>query len=321
MEENGRSGPLRRAGAALAGGGKAALRSLLRLAAILLPLTVAMGLLDWCGAIRFLDRFLGPVTGFFGLPGSSVLALAAAAFVDIYAGVLVMAFLSLDMRAAVILAVICLAAHSLIAETAAMKKSGSSATKMVLLRLVCGLAAGWGTHLILAPGFGEAAFSTALGLGVTPLPRIPGAWGLRAGALSLDIVLVVMAVGALRILLGEFGGMTFLSRVLAPFMRFLGLDPTDSLYWVSANVAGYPYCAGLLTGDIESGKIKRQDGDLFNHNALFCHALVEDTAFFMVLGLPLFWLVIPRLVMATALTWIERIRRRYVRRSFRAGVA
>ena len=321
MEENGRSSPLRRAGAALAGGGKAAVRSLLRLVAILLPLTAAMGLLDWCGAIRFLDRFLGPVTGFLGLPGSSVLALLAAAFIDSYAGVVAMAFLSLDMRAAVILAVICLASHSLIAETAAMKKSGSSATKMILLRLVFGLAAGWVTHLMLAPGFGEAAFSTALGLGVTPVVRIHGAWGLRAGALSFDVAAIVMAVGALRIVLGEFGGLAFLSRVLAPFMRFLGLGPTDSLYWVSANVAGYPYCAGLLTGDIESGKIKRQDGDLFNHNALFCHALVEDTAFFMVLGLPMFWLVIPRLVMATALTWIERIRRHYVRRSFRAGVA
>jgi len=321
MEENGRSGPLKRAGAALAGGGKAAVHSLLRLAVILLPLTVAMGLLDWCGAIRLLDRFFGPATAFFGLPGSSVLALVAAAFIDIYAGVAVMAFLSLDMRAAVILAVICLASHSLIAETAAMKKSGSSATKMVLLRLVFGLAAGWGTHLVLAPGFGETAFSVALGLGVTPVARIAGAWGLRAAALSLDIAIIVMAVGALRIVLEEFGGMTFLSRILAPFMRFVGLDPADSLYWVSANVAGYPYCAGLLTGDIESGKIKRQDGDLFNHNALFCHALVEDTAFFMVLGLPMFWLVIPRLVMATVLTWIERIRRRYVRRSFRAGVA
>jgi len=321
MEDNGRSGPLRRAGAALASGGKAAARSLLRLVAILLPLTVAMGLLDWCGAIRLLDRFLGPVTAIFGLPGSSVLALAAAAFIDIYAGVAAMAFLSLDMRAAVILAVICLVSHSLIAETAAMKKSGSSATKMVLLRLVCSLVAGWSTHLLLAPGFGEAAFSVALGLGMAPLARIPGAWAARSGALSLDIAIIVMAVGALRIILEEFGGMTFLSRVLAPFMRFLGLDPSDSLYWVSANVAGYPYCAGLLTGDIESGKIKRQDGDLFNHNALFCHALIEDTAFFMVLGLPMFWLVIPRLVMATALTWIERIRRRYVRRSFRAGVA
>lgn len=156
---------------------------------------------------------------------------------------------------------------------------------------------------------------------MTPVARIPGAWGLRAGALSLDIALVVLAVGALRIVLAEFGGLLFLSRILAPFMRFLGLGPADSLYWVAANVAGYPYCAGLLAGDIESGKIKRQDGDLFNHNALCCHALVEDTAFFMILGLPLFWLVIPRLVMATALTWIERIRRRYVRRSFRAGVA
>lgn len=321
MEDNGPSGLLNRAGAALLGGGKAALRSLLRLAAILLPLTLAMGVLDWCGALSFLDRFLGPVTRLAGLPGSAVLALVAAAFIDIYAAAAVAVFLSLDMRAAIILAVICLASHSLISETAAMKKSGSSATKMVMLRLVLGLGAGWGCHLILAPGFGGEPFSAALNLGTAPVDRLFGAWALRAGAISLEIAVIIIAVGALRIILEEFTGLTFLSRILAPFMRFLGLDPVDSLYWVSANVAGYPYCAGLLVGDIESGRIKKQDGDLFNHNAVLCHALVEDTAFFMILGLPMFWLVIPRLVMATALTWIERIRRRYVRRSFRAGVA
>lgn len=94
----------------------------------------------------------------------------------------------------------------------------------------------------------------------------------------------------------------------------MGRGPT-----AAGGAPGLP--ARVDPGQKRGGSIKRQDGDLFNHNALLCHSLVEETAFFMLLGLPLFWLVIPRLVMSAGLTWMERFRRRVVRRSFRAGVA
>lgn len=321
MEDTGRTMPLKRAGAALAAGGGSAWRSLLRLVAVLIPLSLVLGGLDCLGAFGFLDRLLGPVTAFVGLPGSAIIVLLASALIDVYAGAAAVVFLSIDYRSAVILAAMCLAIHGLVRETAAMRKTGSSGTKMVLLRLAFGLGAGWGIHLILPPGYGFKPFSVALGLSSLPPVQALGAWAGRVCPVSLKIAVVVFAVGALRIILAEFRGLDFLAKVLAPFMRFLGLDPVDALYWNAANAVGYLYCAGLVTGDIESGRIKRQDGDLFNHNALLCHSLVEETAFFMLLGLPLFWLVIPRLVMSAGLTWMERFRRRVVRRSFRAGVA
>jgi spore maturation protein SpmB len=305
----------------VAKGSKSAVTSLLHLAKVLLPLAVAMGLLDWLGVLAFLDGNLSPLTSWLGLPGSAILAVAAAMLMDVYTAIAVAVFLGMDLRAATILAAFCLTSHNLVTETAAMRRSGSSGTKMVLLRLACALGMGWLYSLILPRGLSSWAFSAPLGLAGFQLSGAIAAWALRSGVIGLKIALVVLAVGAFKLVIQEFKGMEILARILAPFMKFLGLPAAFAPYWVAANAAGYAYSAGLVSGDIVSGRIKRQEGDLFNHGAALCHALVEDTALFMVVGLSLFWLVVPRLALATAITWVERIRRHYFRRSFRAGVA
>ena len=103
-------------------------------------------------------------------------------------------------------------------------------------------------------------------------------------------------------------------------MRFLGPPAKASFLWIVINVVGYAYGAGIVVAEIESGRMKPQDGDLFNHHAAVCHSLLEDTALFLALGLPLFWLTLPRLAMAAVVVWAERARRHYFRRSFRAGI-
>jgi hypothetical protein len=51
------------------------------------------------------------------------------------------------------------------------------------------------------------------------------------------------------------------------------------------------------------------------------HSLFEDTILFMALGVPIFWLTVPRLAMALVVVWFERMRRHYFRRSFKVGTA
>jgi hypothetical protein len=65
--------------------------------------------------------------------------------------------------------------------------------------------------------------------------------------------------------------------------------------------------------------MKRQDADLFNHHAAVCHSLVEDSALYAMVGIPLVWITLPRLALAVAVTWLERLRRRIVLHSFKAG--
>ena len=85
------------------------------------------------------------------------------------------------------------------------------------------------------------------------------------------------------------------------------------------NIVGYSYGAGIIKAEYEAGKMKKQDGDLFNHHAAICHSLMEDTILYAALGVGVFWLTVPRLLMAAAVVWIERFRRSHFKKSFRVG--
>jgi hypothetical protein len=85
------------------------------------------------------------------------------------------------------------------------------------------------------------------------------------------------------------------------------------------NIVGYAYGAGIIEGQVKAGSMKPQEADLFNHHAAVCHSLMEDTVLFLAFGVPLFWITLPRLVLALLAVWLERARRRIFRRSFRVG--
>jgi hypothetical protein len=70
---------------------------------------------------------------------------------------------------------------------------------------------------------------------------------------------------------------------------------------------------------VKDGKMKPQEADLFNHHAALCHSLFEDTVLYAAIGTPVFWITVPRLVMALIVVWFERFRRQRFRKSFRAG--
>jgi hypothetical protein len=145
------------------------------------------------------------------------------------------------------------------------------------------------------------------------------AWALSTGLLVLKVTVIVLSVTIAQCLLEEFKAMGFLSRPFAPIMRLFGLPGEASFLWVAINVVGYAYGAGIVESQIKDGKMKNQEADLFNHHASLCHSLFEDTILFLAVGMPLFWITVPRFIMAFLAVWIERGRRRFFRRSFRVG--
>jgi spore maturation protein SpmB len=145
------------------------------------------------------------------------------------------------------------------------------------------------------------------------------AWVLSMGELALKIVVIVLSVTIVQRLLEEFKVMDFLSRLFVPIMRFLGLPGEVSFLWIGINIVGYAYGAGIVEGQVKEGKMKSQEADLFNHHASLCHSLFEDTILFLAVGISLFWITVPRLVIAFLAVWIERGRRRFFRHSFRVG--
>ncbi len=308
--------------AALAAGVRDALAAFPRLLAKLSLPAVGAALAGRFGLPRALEHLARAALSPFDLPGSAFYVLLAAVFIDLYAALAVGAALFLDLREATILAVMCLAAHDLRRETEAMRRAGSSSSQMVVLRLALALASGY----LLARMLPASLSSSPRSLGSLALPfdapllSALGPWILRFAGFSAALAVFVLCLSVGKRLFAACRGVDILARLAAPLMRFFGLSARDARLLAAADVLGYDYASRLAAADIEAGRIKQQDGDLFNHHAAASHALVEETLLLWFAGLPLFWLVVPRLVGAAALVWLERFRRHYFRRSFRAGI-
>lgn len=288
---------------------------------IMIPVSLAVALLDWSGLLYYVARFLAPAMRLIGLPGEAALALVSGFLLTNYSAIAVITVLGLPVREATIVAIICLTAHNLIIETAVMRKAGSSAVKMVLLRLGMAFAAAWIYNLLLPGTLAPASYippPDVIAVWST-LPAALAAWGLATLALVVKMILLVIAILVTQRLMEEFHVAKFLARLFAPLMKGFGLPDSASFLWLVINLVGYAYGAAVIMEQVDGGKMKRQEADLFNHHAAMSHSIFEDTVLYGALGISLFWLTVPRFIMALAIVWLERFRRAAFRRSFRVG--
>lgn len=294
-------------------------RTALFLAKIMIPVSLAVALLKWSGALAWAARFMAPAMGILGLPGEAALVLVSSMLLNVYSAIAVIETLPLSMREITILAIMCLSAHNLIIETAVMKKSGSSAFKMVAIRVGGAFIAGYAFNLLLPAS--EAVVTVAAGGGDTAVAfwTMLSGWGVSTVRLIAKIVVLVLAIMISQRLMEEFHVMDFLSRLTAPIMRVFGLHESASFLWIVINIVGYAYGAAIIIERVNDGAMKPQEADLLNHHASLSHSLLEDTALFLAIGVPLLWITVPRLAMAFLLVWFERFRRQRLRSSFRVG--
>jgi hypothetical protein len=310
---------LTRVRSAVTSGLSTGFKTMLFLVRIMVPVSLAVSLLQWTGVLALLAKFLAPAMNLLGLSGESALVLVSAILLNNYSAIAVMETLPLTMREVTILAIMALTAHNLIVETAVMKKTSSSAFKMVVLRLGWAIVAGFVFNLILPIDKTVFASVDASALARPEFVPMLVAWGYSTIRLVLKVILLVLGIMVIQRLMEEFKVMDLLSRPLVPVMRFFGLPESASFLWIVLNVVGYAYGAAIIMERVKDGKMKPQEADLFNHHAALCHSLFEDTVLYAAIGTPLFWITVPRLVMALIVVWFERFRRQRFRKSFRAG--
>jgi hypothetical protein len=304
-----------------------ALATIVFLLYVMIPISLVMLILENAGLVYYVARFLDPFMHVLGLPGAAALAFLSAVFLNIYSAIAVIHTLRLSGREVVILAVMCLIAHSFFVECAVMKKTGSSLFKMVLLRLFFAFFTAWVLRFILPPVVGTGTAGAGplspppLGLNLETLPGICAGWVRDSGWLIVKIVLMVFTLMFIQKVMEEFGIMRFLARICTPFLRIFGLSVNMGYSWIVAYVVGIVYGSAVLIEQIRSGAVSRREADLFNHHAGISHSHVEYTVLFVTtLGVPLVWAALPRLAAALVAVWLERARRAWVRRSFRVKV-
>lgn len=268
---------------------------------ITLPVAFMVFVLEQTGALKVISETLSPLFRFMGLPGESALVLLTSIFTNVYSVVAVMSTLSLGMRETIILAVMCLISHAIIPETIIQKKAGSSATQLVILRLTMSFVAAIILNFIL-PDFSEAIKSIAVKQ-EDSFSKAFQVWGSSMLYLSLKISLIVCGLLILQNILEDFGFIRHLSRLFKPLIVMMGLPESTTLSWLVANLIGLSYGSAILLREVDEKKMNTEEANLLNQHTAISHSQLEDPLLFLPLGLPLLWLIIPRVILGICAVW------------------
>jgi hypothetical protein len=276
---------------------------------ITVPVSFGVMLLDYFGILALMAQYTGPVFRYLGLPGISAIVLVTSIFTNIYSVVAVLSLLQLPVREGIILASMCLVSHGFIIETAVMKRTGSSAIRMILLRLSGSFVIAWMLNLIM-PG----SISIDM-IAVTQQHEAFSSVFIHwLSSISLTTVKILILVNILLIfqrLLDEFGWMGAIEKPLSPFMKMMGLPRSTTLSWIVANLIGLAYGSAIMIDESEKGKMNRDDADLLNHHVSLSHSQLEDPLLFLTLGYAIHWLIWPRIIIAVAAVWLRKAEIRF----------
>lgn len=283
-----------------------AIRTALWVAKLMIPITIVIACLDFLGVIAYVSNLIGPFFGLFGLPGESSLVFLTAALSNIYSAIAIIATLGFDFRSVTILAVMCLICHNLIIETAIQHKTGASALYIAVMRIGVAFAAAFLLNMILPAEYAGKLFLPSTSVRPATWGEVAVHWVSTIGPLTLKMFVIIVILNIVQSILREFGVMKLIAMPLRPFMAVFGLPRSTSFLWIICNVVGLTYGGAALIDEMERGEISKTDSRLLNSHVAISHSLLEDTFLFVSIGVSLFWLIIPRLLLAVATVWLQR---------------
>ena len=253
--------------------------------------------------ISYISSFASPLFTLIGLPGDAALVFVTSIFTNIYTVIALLSTLDFSVRESLIMATMCLISHNFVVETIVLQKTGSSAVWMVILRVLGSFVAAIGLNWLLPEMNGKMMAETVASLGFWETMLH---WLESSVMLGLKIVLVISGLMILQRLLEEFGILKILSAMLSPLMRLFGLNPDVAFLWLVGNTVGLAYGSAIMMDYAKMGKLVHKEADLLNHHLAISHSQLEDPLLFVVMGLPVGWLIFPRVVLAMLVVWVRR---------------
>lgn len=281
-------------------------RTIIWLLKLIIPISLAVRLLQYTGALEYVSLALNPVFHAVGLPGEASIAFVCSIFLPLYAPIAIASSLSLTIRQLTILGIMCLISHNTLVETAVQKKTGSNFAFIWLLRISMSFVAAFLWNWMLPQEMGAAPALSVAAVAEQAIGPVLLIWAQGALALCLKITLIVTALMIFQRILEEFHIMDMLSKTFAPVMRFMGLSKDSSFLWFVANIIGLTYGSAVLIEQVQDGKISAKDASMLNNHLAISHSLLEDTSLFVVVGVPVFWLTVPRVLLAIVVVWAIR---------------
>ncbi len=287
-----------------------ALKTIWWLVKIMVSVSFGIMLLQYFGVIAWISEQLTPLFSSFGLPGEAALAYVSGYFVNCYTAMAVMSTLSLDMRAATILAVMVLCSHNMIVETTVQAKTGSSALRIVVIRTLSAFILAFVLNKIMPGEFVSRESHLVTAENVTFMVMLKS-WALRTVRTVGLMVVLVYALTLLQRILNEFGIIEHIANFLKPVMVFFGLPPRTAFLWLVANTLGLAYGAAVMIDETESGSTTKEENDILNHHIGVSHSNLEDLLLFTAMGGSFLWMLLSRWAMSLLLVWERKIEMKF----------
>lgn len=277
------------------------------LLSIMIPVSFGVMILNYTGVLALVSSYLSPAFELIGLPGESAFVLLTSIFTNIYTAIAVITSLELEGRVVTILAVMCLVAHGFVIETAVLKKTGSSVVRMILLRLLGCFAMGAVLNGLLPKETSQIVSSIVMEKQEFTVMFM--AWLQSSLILTIKVIVLITLLMIFQKILELFGVIKWISTFLKPLQVVMGLPESTSFSWIVANTLGLAYGAAIIMEQVEEGKMSKEDADLLNHHIAVSHSNLEDPLLFAAIGVPLAWMIIPRLILGIVVVWICRLER------------
>lgn len=282
-----------------------ALKTAIWILKITLPVSLAVSILNYYGLIQLVTQHLTPAFNLIGLRGEAALPFVTGILLNIYSVIAVLSQLSLDLREITIIAVMSLIAHNLIIETTIQRKTGSKAWHMIALRVGAAFGAAAILNLVL-PDMNQKISLLSNTHAASTLWELLHGWVFSSFRLILKIIILVSLLMILQKILQEFKLIELLTKPLSPMLKFMGLPQSTTFLWIVANSLGLAYGSAVMMDEVKEGRITKKDADLLNYHIAISHSNLEDLLLFAAIGVSIFWMLVPRLIIAIVVVWGRR---------------
>lgn len=272
---------------------------------VIFPVTLLVSILSFTPVIGWIVQLFTPLMQWIGLPGEAAIPLVLANLLSFYAGIGAILSLDLSVKEVFILAVMMSFSHNLIIETAVAVKVGVRATVVVSVRIGLALISAVLIHWFWQGG-GEAAQ-----YGFIPpssAEEVTGwfsilIYGTKTALIGiLQIAAIVIPLMIFIQFMKDLNFLKVFTRWMTPATKVLGLSPNTATALGAGLLFGLALGAGVIIQAVKEDHIKKKDMYLLFIFLVACHAVIEDTLIFIPLGIPVWPLLVVRLIIAVLLT-------------------
>lgn len=271
---------------------------------LMIPISLAVTLLQYLGFIQWVATYLNPLFSHFGLPGSSALVFITGASAGTYAGLAAMTSIHLTLRQATIMAIMVCLCHALPMECAVNRKTGSSFWLMALIRIAMAFLSAFLLNVLLPEM--SSAYIYMGAPADSSLAEVLTTWSISQLKMSAMVCVIIFSLMVVQKFIEVRGLLQPLSRLFAPLMHLFGLPASASYMWIVGNVIGLSYGSAIMLELKERGIITLRDANDVNYHLIMNHSMLEDTIVFAVTGISAPLIIATRVSFAILVVWTRR---------------